>query len=288
MTIAEQITKLKKDFDEVKQAGYAEGYDVGYNNGGAHGYSEGLAEGKTIGYHNGYAKGDADGYDRGHEQGVTDGKQEVYDAFWDKLQQNGNRVSYQFAFAGVWTADMFRPKYSMTPTSLNTAFHSFDGSGLDMVAMLEELGITLDTSKCATWGSTFMWANIDRLGVMDVRGANGALSNTFAYGNIKTIDKLIVKPENTFTNTFEGNRALTSITIEGTIGNNISFNAQTNLSEASIKSVIDALSSTVSGKTLTLSLTAVKNVFGEDAETEGSAWDLYKQEHCPNWTISLA
>lgn len=48
MTIAEQVTQLKTDFDLVKQAGYAEGYEVGKSEGGDTdaAYQQGVTDGE--------------------------------------------------------------------------------------------------------------------------------------------------------------------------------------------------------------------------------------------------
>ena len=90
-----------------------------------------------------------------------------------------------------------------------------------------------------------------------------------------------------FTNCFQ----LQNLTIEGIIGQN-GFNVQwsTKLSKASITSIINALSETTSGLTVTLSKTAVNNAF----ETSAGAADGSTSEEWTtlegtktNWTISL-
>ena len=78
MTIAEQVTQLKQDFDEV--------YDAGY------------------------AKGQAEGGDteEAYQQGVTDGKQAYWDIIWDGIQLGGEREDYSRAFSKYWNADNFK------------------------------------------------------------------------------------------------------------------------------------------------------------------------------------
>ena len=269
MSIAEKLTTIAENQQRV--------FDAGRNIGGGGGDYD-------SGYNEGYSNGYDSGFNEGHDIGYSEGENAEHDRFWDNYQDNGNRVNYQFAFAGGWGADNFMPKYDIIPTSLNTTFHSFAGTGFDIAARLEELGVTLDTSKCTNFASTFMWANIERLGVIDLTSAsNGELSSTFAYGNITTIDKLIVKPENAFSYAFTSNKALTNITFEGNIGNNISFQWQDKLTRASIESVINHLSTTASGKTATFSRTSVTNAFGS---TTASAWTTLVNSKS-NWTISL-
>ena len=86
--------------------------------------------------------------------------------------------------------------------------------------------------------------------------------------------------ENTlFTSTFIQCNALENLTIDGTIGqNNFNLKDSTKLSKASIESVIDALSTTTSGLTVTFSKTAVDNAFTADEwaalKATKSNWDI--------------
>ena len=73
---------------------------------------------------------------------------------------------------------------------------------------------------------------------------------------------------------------LRNITFSGTIGKDIDFQKSTKLTKASIESIINALSSTASGVTVTFSQIAVNNAFSTD---EWNALIATK----PNWTISL-
>ena len=214
-----------------------------------------------------------------------EGRKAEYDAFWDSFQQNGNRQSYNLAFGGYWGRQTFKPKYDIVPTTLNSAFHSLcqndtEWYAFDMVEHLQELGVVLDTSICTNFTSAFMWAHIGRIGVIDCRAAKSGLTGTFAYGKIKTIDKVIVNDGNTYPNTFASQGQLENITFEGVIGAEISFKDCTKLSKASIESVVGALSSTTSGLTLTLSRTAKQAAFTDE---QWAALIATK----PNWTISL-
>lgn len=246
MTIAEQVTRLKTDLDEVKSAGIAEG------------------------------------------------RQAEHNAFWGAFQRDGNREDYTYGFAGHgWNRDNFFPVHNMTPTTLNTCFHSFNRNDpnwqtFDMVERLSECGVTLNTSASTNNTNLFMWARVGRVGVIDCTGTTThTLNASFGYGLIETIDELIVKPENVFTNTFINNTALTNITFGGTIGNDISFQWQKNLSKKSIQSIIEHLSASTSGKTLTLSKAAVTSAFGSTSADEWTA--LIAPKIAPNggWTIIL-
>ena len=72
-------------------------------------------------YEAGYSVGKRDGlnfggYTEGFEAGKQEGKQEEYDAFWDMIQQKGNRADYSYAFLR-WGGQYIRPKYKVIPTA---------------------------------------------------------------------------------------------------------------------------------------------------------------------------
>jgi hypothetical protein len=105
---------------------------------------------------------------------------------------------------------------------------------------------------------------------------------------LETIEKVILK--NDGSQTFNGavfayNYVLKNLTIEGTIGQNgFSVVDCKELSKASIISIINALSTTTSGLTVTLSKTAVVNAFGSETSAE---WVTLKNEKS-NWTVALS
>lgn len=214
------------------------------------------------------------------------GKQAEYDAFWDSYQQNGDRVDYRHAFAGLcWTNDIFKPKYDIKPVGNgNAGYMMFRDSNLegDMVELLNRTGVKLDVSGISG-GPQYIFSlcrRITRWGELDCSNftaLDSAFNNSFL---LNKIDKLIVNSETKFSSTFTGCTALKDITFGGVIGQNIDFSSCTQLSKASITDIINHLSDDIAGKTLTLSKTAVNNAFTAD---EWSALESSKQ----NWTITL-
>jgi len=81
---------------------------------------------------------------------------------------------------------------------------------------------------------------------------------------------------------FAGCKSLCNITFTGTIGKSLNMK-DSPLTKESITSVVNALSNTVTGQTLTLKLTAVNNAFGSTTSAEWTALAGTKT----NWTISL-
>lgn len=52
------------------------------------------------------------------------GKQAEYDRFWDDYQENGNRTSYLYAFAGrAWTNETFKPKHPIKVGNATCMFY---------------------------------------------------------------------------------------------------------------------------------------------------------------------
>ena len=88
---------------------------------------------------------------------------------------------------------------------------------------------------------------------------------------------------------FTGATGLKNFVIEGTIGqNNFNVSACRELSGGSIVSIIEALSTTTSGLSVTLSQTAVNNMTFPITGNKGTynSWTELEQSKT-NWTISL-
>lgn len=219
--------------------------------------------------------------------GVFDaGKQAQEDAFWDAYQQNGTRTNYASGFGGVgWTNDNFKPKYDIKPTNATYMFRACGISG-DLVEILDNLGVTLDFSECTNAQELFSNTyNLTRVGVLDFSKISGsAIGNCFAWSGVKTIDKVIATQNVHFSNFPGAAEKLESVTFEGTIAKpGLDMSYSTKLNKASIISVINALSATTSGLSITLSKTAVTNAFGS---TTASEWTTLVGTKS-NWTINL-
>jgi hypothetical protein len=247
----------------------------------------------------------------GYTGGFEAGKQAEYDAFWDSYQQNGNRTNYQYSFSGYgWNKTNFIPKHSMYPETINTGFWRFGfydtdiESAVDFVEVFDKKGLVFDTSNCTNFMSAFIWAKIKRLGIIDARKDTQNLSSTFGYGEIQTIEKLIVCEDNGFANTtFQNQSALENITFEGVIAKSgLNLQWSTKLSKASIESIIGALECDVDWEeifetqrpatSITLSLTAVNKAYEtSEGANDGAESDEFinvcATPSTNNWTISL-
>lgn len=227
-----------------------------------------------------------------YNEGYADGQQAEHDRFWDTYQQNGNRTAYQGGFAGAgWNKDTFKPKYPVTINTTSGADNMFmycnrgnTTDGTDDLLDFTEFNSLFDFSGSGRLQQTFYNARIKNLYVDGSKAT--AMNNTFNADNGGYIENLTLKVTATTTSfgaTFSYQYHMKNITFtdDSVIAANIQFNHCTGLTKASITSIINALSSSTSGKTLTLSKTAKEAAFTAD---EWSALIATKS----NWTISLA
>ena len=241
--------------------------------------------GEEQGYFEGYMNGLCAG---GHIDGYQAGKKEEYDAFWNMIQDHGNRTDYGQAFRN-WRSrtEYLRPKYKVVPTASTSAMNTFyNCEGLKKVE-----AEYFDFSKKARgayqgsgWYHTFTTCGeleeIEDIGIMP----DTDLTNTFAHcPNLKKIAMIRVDVNTVISSgIFEGCKSLESVTFDGEIGYGMNLKWSTKLDWKSIANIVTHLSDSVTGKTLTLSKTAV-----ESTGTDMQSWHEFTWMK-PNWTITLA
>lgn len=258
LTLAEKLTIIANNEQKVYDAGYAEGLKNGGGGEGGGSYDEGFEAGKVEGIEIGRVEG--------YEQGEAAGKQAEYDAFWDGYQDCGNLKIYKYSFAGKgWNINTFKPKYDIKPTSATNMFQEFGNSiSCDLVEILENQGVVLDTSNCTNLGTGFYGATFTHLPKIDMSSSQAGESSVgylFAnMGRLATIDEFVLKDDGTqkLETTFSNNTKLENIKFGGVIGQNLDIHWSP-LTADSIKNIIEHLSPSASGKTLTLSQAAVDN-----------------------------
>ncbi len=237
-----------------------------------------IAENEQRVYDTGYMRGSNDGYVQGEEAG----KRAEYDAFWDAYQQNGNRQEYSYAFAGRgWTDDILKPKYDIRPTNCMYMFANARGL-VDVEEAFLRAGIVLDTSN-ATDFTNFLLTNttVKKMPMIDISNASSVV-NLFSQATELRSVKLTVSERVTFADSFNVCNSLSDVEIVGVIGTSINF-MWSPLSKESIKNIINHLSDTVTGKTLTLSKAAKEAAFPTEAEWQ----DFLTGADKGNWTFSL-
>lgn len=242
MTIADKILRAKSDYDAVYEAGYEKGKSEG---------------------------GDSEA---AYEQGYADGKQDEYDSFWDAFQIRGEklRTSYEYGFQ-AWRGSSFKPKYDLVLSGPYNTQAFRQAEGFDLYDMTVGRGVAFDTSGATKLTGTFAQSSVGKIPPLDL---GSCIEMTSTFENLRkmtgyTTTELTlnnIREDCTFKNTFNVTEAsltlpLEKITITGKIGQDFDVRLCTKLSKDSIKSIINHLSGTATGKTLTLSKTAVENAF---------------------------
>lgn len=281
MTISEKLTLVsqneEKVFNSGKNMGYSEGFNVGYD------------EGHTQGFDEGQARGSAEGWQQGLDEGIVIGKEQQYDLFWDAFQQNGTKTYYSHVFRSEqWNEITFKPKYPIRPIHAAYMLYSSLFAG-DLTQ-----NVILDFSRCENIVYCFYnMPNVTRIGAVDASKA-GDFSNVFAFCNsLEKIDLIKLKSDGSqaMTATFNRCYALRDVLFDGAIGQTVSFQDCTSLSKASIVSIIKALYSDASGKTLTLSKTAVNAIDWSGTVIDGVTYNTFDEiatnAKPDGWKISL-
>lgn len=265
--------------EEELQQKYDEGYNFGYSNGYTVGYSEGSESSRDLWYNN----------------GIIDGKKAEYDAFWDMFQVNGTRTNYSYAFSGIgFDVELIKPKYPIVPTRATYMFAQ-NTRGYPGRRDYSEICKILDLSQITDATSIFQNICGKNLTV-DLSNCERA-TNAFNCNSGGNIDNLTLKVTEKLTSAsqfFYYNSDLTTLTFtdDSVIAFAIYLARSPLLTKASIESVINALSTTTSGLTVTLSKVAVNNAFGinvDDASTYPEGSEYYNLRNSKsNWTISYA
>ncbi len=217
------------------------------------------------------------------------GAKSEYDKFWDELQENGNREDYRYFFASLaWNDITFRPKYDMKPLFAEGMFWGCHVT--DLRSILEQRGITIDFSECMWFKNMLAFTStITHMPTINVSSAGWCDSIFDGASRLKSASFVGIQKYLSWDSAFYNCTSLTDITFEGEIGNHINIRFSP-LKKASIISLINALSTTVTNKSVNLNKIIVNSAFKtEEGLADGSTsqeWlDLIETK--PNWTISL-
>lgn len=217
------------------------------------------------GYEAGYATGYSEGETAGRADGVEQGKQAEYDAFWDVFQNYGAPMHYHFAFSRKkWTDENYNPKY---PIVCSTESSEAGRSLFDTNTVITDTKVPI----------TVLGSSANRM---------------FGSANeLVTVRELNVHEGVGFTNTFQGCYNLKNLTISGTVGQSVDLHYSQQLTKASILSVMEALSTTASGQSVSFYAKAVDGGFetspGAKDGSTSAEWTALVATR-PNWTISLS
>lgn len=236
---------------------------------------------------------------------LTRAKQDIDDVYeagqksenkktWDAIQDYGNRTVYTYGFAyNAWDDETFNPRYDIKPIgSMNGLFR--DIKVVDLEGTLQRCGVILDTSQATSMNVAFASIYLQTLPTIDMTSVTGVVSNAnlAVQGRVHTIRKIICVESTPWSgSSFSAASGLINLEIEGIIGQSgLDLHWSKKLSKASITSVINALSTTTSGLSITLSKTAVDTAFDinvDEATTYPEGSEYYVLRHSKdNWTIN--
>lgn len=284
MSIADKLTTIAENQQRVFEAGYSKGQSEGgggdYDSGFEDGYNKGYVEGEENGWDMGFSSGWDEGYSEGETAGIEQGKQAGEDAMWDLVQNYGNRTDYRYFifYSGFTHLD---PKWAAKPIYADSIMGNNDK--LETVNW-EKFDLTATSTLYNAFGFCYRLTEVDT-DLCLVNGTATALNSIFrnCYA-LQRVKKITAYPEAVWKQSFDNCTALTHIIFDGTIGaNGLNLQWSTKLDKESIDSIINALSDTTMGLSITLSKTAVDAISAAEKEDYGDYLSGLK----PNWTINL-
>ena len=199
------------------------------------------------------------------------GKTAEWNAFWDIMQDNGNRVSNQNMYAGRgWTDITFKPKHDVRV--VGSGERLFSTSGIcDLKGILEREKKTLDTSGATTLYFAFYLASVAYCPTIDCSGITNTNGMQYLLNNcslLVEVEKIILpdpaKISGGYSAMLQNCKALEKITFEGVI-NQKSFNmsGSPNLDLTSAKNILTCLAD----------LTGTANEFVYSVKLAQEVWD---------------
>ena len=241
-------------------------------------------------------------YEQGQAEGAEVGKQEAKNTFWNAITQNGLRASGDSMFRG-WavTEECMKPPSTIMFRGISRyAFYEATVTEpLDIQAIEEELGYPVfDTSESIRLDYFNNPGVFSTLGTIDITGCTNAstlywmFATTAATNYLTSIKKLIVSAGTYFTSSlmFRNCSNLKHCVFEGSIGTSgLDMSPCTSLDKESLTSIVNCLSTTTSGLSVTVSKTAVNKAFetssGASNGSTSAEWTTLKATKS-NWTIN--
>jgi hypothetical protein len=159
---------------------------------------------------------------------------------WECITSGGTRTNYSRAFNNQNFDGVTLPQNLVVKDNSPQMFYAYTGEKLPLGVDLSKVPKGTSESGCTSY-SLFSWS-INLTHIYDVK-----LPVQIAYGatfstcrKLKTIEKIRVDEDCTFSNTFYNCDSLTDVTFEGTIGKSINFK-QSPLSVKCMKHIISCL-----------------------------------------------
>lgn len=230
----------------------------------------------------------SDGLIQGQARGIELGKAEMSETFWSLISYRDKHTNMcqrmDFSVIGG-----FNPPFQIKP--VGEAGYAFNYAKNMGVITAKELDLSEVTNFQAMFDHTSGFTEIE---LIDARNGTNFTAMINENYSLKKIGKFILKDDGsqTMQNSMFSAHALEEIRIEGKFGSDVNFRYGKYLTYESLLSIVNALSTTTTGKTITLNKIAVNNAFGinvDDVTTypEESEWYILRNSRS-NWNFSYA
>ena len=227
-----------------------------------------------------------------HEAGKKSGQDEI----WNGIVEE--KSNYTFAFLG-WQMAYMRPPTKIIPITSDSFNQTFRGnSKLKIIESdyfdfsQKKEGTTAQTSYYYTFYDCRALEKVEDVGIGTVYPIYQFGRTFFNCYLINTIEKITVAETTKFANVFDYCHRLTNITFDGVIGQSGLDFHWSSLSKASIENIINHLSLTATGKSITLPKAAINTAFNinlDDETTYPEGSEYYVLRHSKdNWTINYS
>jgi hypothetical protein len=211
------------------------------------------------------------------------GKKAEYDEFWDEALKNGGSWIYRFA-GYCWTDKTFKPTQDLIATGNSN--NIFNNSLItDLTAILNKYGVILDVSQATSVSGLFTYSKVTRVPFLDCRNCTTINTSFSNASEVIEIEGIAINENCNVNSAFNNCKKLEKLIMSGTIGQNgFDVHWSTKLTAASLESIINTLSSTTTGLTITLPTTAQSNY---EAVYGSGSWNVLTATRS-NWTIAYA
>ena len=231
---------------------------------------------------------------KGFLDGIEEGKKSQYDEFWDLVTHNGNRNCFIYAF-NRWGMEYIQPPYKIIAIDALSGSNTFSENKQLKKVEAQYFDFSQKqrgTTNTSGWYYTFVACHaleeIEDIGLCPQYGYIGTFQSCLS---LHTIARLGFDENTLIDKAFHNCNELQNLTVEGTIGKNgLNLQWSTKLSKASWQSIINALSTTATGLSITGSLVSVNKAFetseGANDGVNSAKW-LNLLSTKSNWTINL-
>ena len=202
---------------------------------------------------------------------------------WDKHIEALSNNAFTYGFAGKgWNDETFTPYTDIVMPTARNAGQVFAYSGItDLKGILEKYGTTLDCKNALSTSSFFQYSLVTRVPEIVLERATSISSMFSNATELISIDKLTLPENCTLTSAFDKCASLTEIRIGGKISNSLDIHWSP-LSKDSVEDIVNALSDSATGKTITFNKTQIETLDGN------STWWADLTVPKPNWTFALS